>query len=246
MSAIDMQDARSRIEEAIVQEERIYVSVCPVSTIMECCRDPQALTSVNSADLATPDGMPVVWLGRFKGHKNIKRVYGPDLLLEICGLSEKRGYRNYFYGSTSEVLAGLSENLQRMFPDLAIVGRYSPPFRILTEGEEKQIAENINKENPDVLWVGLGSPKQDIWMHRNRPRLNASIIIGVGAAFDFIAGTKRQAPKWMQRLGLEWFFRLIAEPGRLWKRYIIGNSLFMYMLTKEFAGSPGKFFAKGR
>lgn len=244
ISAINMNDALSAVRQAIEQKDKIYISVCPVSTIMECQSNAQAFESVNAADLATPDGMPVVWLGRLKGHKNIKRVYGPDLMLEICRISEHKGYRNYFYGSTQNVLTGLSENLKRAFPALVVSGTYSPPFRDLSAAEEMQAIKNINKDSPDILWVGLGSPKQDIWMYRNRDKLNALVIVGVGAAFDFLSGIKRQAPKWMQRMGLEWLFRLIAEPQRLWRRYLIGNSLFICLLIAELIFPKRKFFTR--
>jgi N-acetylglucosaminyldiphosphoundecaprenol N-acetyl-beta-D-mannosaminyltransferase len=244
ISAINMKNALSAVGLAIKEKEKIYISVCPVSTIMECRKNAKAFESVNAADLATPDGMPVVWLGKLKGYKNIRRVYGPDLMLEICRLSERRGYKNYFYGSTIKVLSGLSENLKRTFPALVVSGTYSPPFRDLSVAEEGQAVENINKDNPDILWVGLGSPKQDIWMYRNRDKLNASAIIGVGAAFDFLSGIKPQAPKWMRGIGLEWLFRFSAEPQRLWRRYLIGNSLFICLLIAELIFPKRKFFTR--
>lgn len=244
ISAIDMKDALSVVRQAIEQKDKIYISVCPVSTIMECHTNAKAFESVNAADLVTPDGMPVVWLGRLRGYKNIKRVYGPDLMLEICRISEHKGHKNYFYGSTVKVLTGLSENLKRTFPALVVSGAYSPPFRDLSVAEEMQIIKNINKDSPDILWVGLGSPKQDIWMYHNRDKLNASVIVGVGAAFDFLSGVKPQAPKWMRRIGLEWLFRLIIEPQRLWRRYLIGNSLFIYLLIAELIFPKRKFFTR--
>lgn len=242
ISAIDIEDTVSIIEEAIRQRGKIHISVCPVSTIMACKNDDGVLESVNSADLVTPDGMPVVWIGRLKGFQNIKRVYGPDLMLEICRLSEKKFFRNYFYGSTHSVLERMKGKLMRMFPKLLISGMYSPPFRNLLPDEDKVINRMIDDANPDILWVGLGSPKQDTWMYEHRERLNVPVMIGVGAAFDFIAGTKKQAPKWMQIGGLEWLFRLISEPKRLWKRYILGNALFLYLLILDFIKHCCKFY----
>lgn len=234
ISATNMNEACAAIENSIKRNDKGYVCVCPVSTIMECQADRKVLDSVNAAFLATPDGMPVVWLGRLKGRKNISRVYGPDLLLRICQISEQKGYRNYFYGSTPEVLEKLLDNLKKKFPDLAISGGYSPPFGKLSAEEDEKNIEMLNAADSDIIWVGLGSPKQDLWMNRHKGLLDSPVMIGVGAAFDFIAGTKKQAPTWMQRVGLEWFFRLISEPRRLWKRYLVGNSLFLFLVFRDF------------
>jgi len=233
VSVINMDDALRVIETAIKNKAKAYISVCPVSTIMSCQKNQVALESVNSATLVTPDGMPVVWLGKTKGHKNIKRVYGPDLMLKVCKVSSGKGYRNYFYGSRSSVLDRLSVNLKELFPDLNIAGKFSPSFDEAIVREDEVNIRMINASNSDILWVGLGSPKQDIWMRNHRDKLNVPVIIGVGAAFDFIAGTKKQAPAWMQKSGLEWFFRLVTEPKRLWKRYIFGNLKFLFLLLKE-------------
>jgi N-acetylglucosaminyldiphosphoundecaprenol N-acetyl-beta-D-mannosaminyltransferase len=239
ISAVNINEVCAAIEDLIRRKGREYICVCPVSTIMECQADTKVLESVNASFLATPDGMPVVWLGKLKGYKNINRVYGPDLLLRMCQISEEKGYRNYFYGSTPEVLEKLLDNLRKMFPGLAISGAYSPPFRSLIEEEDKKNIEMLNAADSDIIWVGLGSPKQDIWMSQHRGLLNSTVMIGVGAAFDFIAGIKKQAPFWMQKSGLEWFFRLINEPARLWKRYLVGNSVFLCLICRDFI--LGKF-----
>lgn len=233
ISAIDMGDACSLIEEAILKRQKIYICVCPVSTIMECKRDEKVLMSVNSADLVTPDGMPMVWIGKINGHKNIRRVYGPELMQSICGISEKNGYRNYLYGSSPDVLGKLRERLNKKYPNLIISGIFSPPFRQLSKDEDDKVTEGINNSNSDIIWVGLGSPKQDLWMYGHRDRINAPVMVGVGAAFDFLAGTKLQAPRWMRESGLEWFFRLITEPKRLWRRYLVDNTLFLCYLGGE-------------
>mgnify|MGYP001422775920 CR=1 FL=1 len=232
VSAVNMDEGCQAIEDAIAKSNKSYVCVCPVSTIMECQKDQEVLQSVNSANLVTPDGMPVVWLGKSKGYRNISRVYGPDLMLKMCKISEDKGYKNYFYGSKSDVLGKLQEKLKELFPNLYITGTYSPPFRELSGGEDNEIIRMINESNSDILWVGLGSPKQDLWMHKYRDKINVPVMIGVGAAFDFISGAKKQAPKFMQRIGCEWLFRLILEPKRLWRRYIIGNALFLYLIAK--------------
>lgn len=242
VSAINLSDACFLIENAVAQNKKIYICTCPVSTIMECRKNETVLRSVNSATLATPDGMPVVWLGKIKGYNNIGRVYGPDLLLEICRISGKKNYNNYFYGSSSRVLEMLQKKLKNKFLDLPISGAYSPPFRELTKNEDDEIVKMINNSNSDILWVGLGSPKQDIWMMEHRDKINVPVMAGVGAAFDFISEEKKQAPKWMRKTGTEWLFRLLSEPKRLWKRYLLGNPLFLYLVCKEFltAGLPKK------
>lgn len=233
ISTIDMNDVCSLVEDAISKRQKKYICVCPVSTIMECKRNEKVLRSVNCADLVTPDGMPVVWLGRLRGYNNIRRVYGPELMQEICAVSVKNGYKNYFYGSSADVLNKLRDKLSKKYPGLIISGVFSPPFRPLTREEDDKIVEDINNSNPDIVWVGLGSPKQDLWMHEHRQRINASVMVGVGAAFDFLAGTKPQAPAWIRNSGFEWLFRLITEPKRLWRRYLIDSSLFIYYVAIE-------------
>lgn len=233
ISAIDLAAARILIEKAVLRREKIYICVCPVSTIMECKRDEKALMSVNSASLVTPDGMPTVWLGKMMGYPSVKRVYGPELMENICDISRNKAYKNYFYGSSAGVLDKLRENLSKRYPGLIISGMYSPPFRQLTREEDDRIVNDINDRNPDIIWVGLGSPKQDIWMHEHRKSINAPVMVGVGAAFDFLAGTKPQAPRWIRNSGFEWLFRLATEPRRLWRRYLIDNTRFVYYLVKE-------------
>ena len=240
ISAIDINDACSLVEGAISRRQKKYICVCPVSTIMECKRDERVLKSVNSADLATPDGMPVVWIGRMLGFKNIRRVYGPELMQNICDISAKKGYKLYFYGANQDTLNKLQGRLSNKYPGLIISGSFSPPFRQLIEEEDNKIVEEINRSNPDIIWVGLGSPKQDVWMYEHRERINAPVMIGVGAAFDFLAGTKPQAPRWVRDNGFEWLFRLITEPKRLWRRYLINYPLFVYYLLVELASKPIK------
>ncbi len=182
--------------------------------------------------MVTPDGMPLVWLARVFGYSEVKRTYGPDLMLALCDLGQQKGYKHFFYGGTPETCEKLESVFKGKFPQIKIAGHYSPPFRELTEEENNEIIEKISIIQPDILWVGLGSPKQDFWMNKNCGKLRVPVMVGVGAAFDFLSGFKRQAPLWMQRCGLEWFFRLCSEPKRLWKRYLIGNTKFMYLLIK--------------
>ncbi len=233
VSAINLGLACQVFDQWIKARKKAYVCVAPVSTIVECRSREDYVKIVNSANMVTPDGMPLVWLGKLKGHSHVERTYGADLMLAVFERGISDGYRHYFYGGTAQVCELLEKNLKKQFPGLNITGKYSPPFRELTKEEDEQIIDGINKSKPDILWVGLGSPKQDFWMANHRERLDVSVIVAVGAAFDFLSGAKKQAPRWMQRAGLEWFFRLCCEPKRLWKRYLVGNLQFIYFLIRD-------------
>lgn len=230
ISAINMSDACLTVEEAVLKKQKKYICVCPVSTIMECKGNREVFNSVNQADLVTPDGMPIVWIGRLLGFKDIRRVYGPELMLKICDISVKKGYRSYLYGSSDYVLNKMKEKLNKKYPGLIISGSFSPPFRQISRDEDNEIIDKINGSNSDIVWVGLGSPKQDLWMREHRDKINTPVLIGVGAAFDFLAGVKPQAPVWIRNIGFEWLFRLVTEPKRLWHRYLIKYPLFIYYL----------------
>jgi N-acetylglucosaminyldiphosphoundecaprenol N-acetyl-beta-D-mannosaminyltransferase len=234
ISAVNLETACLAVDELIRENKKGYVCVCPVSTVLECQSNELMRQIVNEASLATPDGMPIAWLGQLGGYRDVRRVYGPDLMLAICQMGQARGYKHYFYGGTEETCRLLEVRLKERFPGLKVAGRFSPPFRELTPEELKKIVEEINRCQPDILWVGLGSPKQDFWMYENRGILTIPVMIGVGAAFDFLSGTKGQAPRWMQRIALEWLFRLCSEPKRLWRRYLIGNPKFIYLLIKDY------------
>ncbi len=233
ISVVDIPKACAYVEDCIVRKDKTYICVAPVSTVVDCQKDTEYRRIINGAGMTTPDGVPLVWLGKLKGEKTIERTYGPDLMQALCDLSQQRGYRHYFLGGTPEKNSLLVKKLKAQFPKLDIAGSYAPPLRSVGEIEERPVLDQINAANPDVLWVGLGSPKQDYWMRNHRAKLDVPILIGVGAAFDFIAGTKRQAPLWIRRCGLEWLFRLCCEPRRLWKRYLLGNTQFIYFLIKD-------------
>ena len=215
------------------QKERTYVCVAPAATLVEARRNSAYAMAVNKAGMITPDGMPVVWLAKLKGCRDIERTYGPDLMLEVCNHGQDLGLRHFFYGGTADTLEKLQERLRGLYPQILIVGSYAPSFQPVGWQEDAAVIDRINKSEADILWVGLGSSKQDFWMEMHRPMLNASVIVGAGAAFDFCSGVKPQAPRWMMACGLEWFFRLCSEPGRLWRRYLIGNSLFIYYVIKD-------------
>ena len=189
--------------------------------------DPTFAEILTSADITTPDGMPVVWAMRSFGCPGQQRVYGPTLMLHLCQSAAQHGHRIYLYGGRPEVLPRLEQRLREQFPALEIVGRHSPPFRPLTPAEDEGVQQEIRKSRADLLFIGISTPKQERWMFEHRQNFPGVTMIGVGAAFDFHAGCTPQAPGWMQRLGLEWFFRLSTEPGRLWRRYLLVTPRFI-------------------
>jgi N-acetylglucosaminyldiphosphoundecaprenol N-acetyl-beta-D-mannosaminyltransferase len=231
VSAIDLAQALAVIDGWIASGAREYVCVTGVHGVMESRRDAGLRLIHNRAGLVTPDGMPLVWLVRQAGFGHVGRVYGPDLMLACCAASIARGYRHFFYGGAPGVAERLRDRLIERFPGLQVVGTYAPPFRPEGSVEDGEVLAAINTAAPDIVWVGLSTPKQERWMDAHRPRLTAPVLIGVGAAFDFHAGVKRQAPRWMQRAGLEWFFRLTQEPRRLWRRYTYNNTRFLLDLA---------------
>ena len=233
VSAINMAQSLETIDAWIQKREQNYVCVTGVHGIMESQRDATLKQIHNQAGLVTPDGMPLVWLSHLKGCSWVERVYGPDLMLAICQRSLIKGYRHYFYGGGKGVADRLVTRLTQRFPGLQIAGSWSPPFRSLTHDEDDDLTQSINSATPDIVWIGLSTPKQEYWMYEHLGRVRAQVMIGVGAAFDFHAGVKKQAPRWMQRSGLEWSFRLLSEPRRLWRRYLINNSLFLWMILLE-------------
>ncbi len=236
VDAIDMRQALARIDD-LVRAPRTdagaYICVRDVNGVMECQRDPRLQAIHEQAAMVTPDGMPIVWLGRRAGCGHIDRVYGPNLMLEVCAVSAARGYRHFLYGGGEGVAGLLASRLQARFHGLEIVGTHTPPFRPLTRAEQLEVAAAIRASGADIVWVGLGSPKQEHWMAEMAPLLPGTVLIGVGAAFDFHSGLKQQAPLWIQRSGMEWAFRLACEPRRLWRRYLFNNTRFVSMLVSE-------------
>jgi N-acetylglucosaminyldiphosphoundecaprenol N-acetyl-beta-D-mannosaminyltransferase len=224
------------IERIAQTRGRGYICVAAVHTVMACAEDPELRAAVLGADLTVPDGQPLVWALNALGHKLPGRVYGPELMDRACARAAgQNGQRFYLYGGRNHgALAQLARNLRLRHPGLRIVGGHCPPFRPLTGAEEAQIAEEINRSGADVVWVGIGVPKQEKWMARMRSRLDAPMLVGVGAAFDFHAGLIPQAPDALQRLGLEWAFRLVQEPRRLWRRYLRYNPRFVIGFARQY------------
>jgi len=235
ISAITMPQAVDAVAGWIAARDRQYVNVCTTDVVLRAHDDPRLAEIIRSSGMATPDGMPLVWLGRQQGH-DVGRVYGPDLMLALCQQGLPAGWRHYFYGATEDVLRDLTDRLTTRFPNLQVAGVWAPPFRPLTEDEEAGVVARINEAHADLVWVGIGTPKQDFWMAHFRPRLEAPVLIAVGAAFNFHAGHVRQAPRWMMAAGLEWLFRLGMEPRRLWRRYLIGIPRFLWLVARDRPG----------
>ena len=232
INVTNMEDTVKVITENLDDIKGDYICVSNVHTTVmsyedECYRDIQ-----NSGFMALPDGKPLSVISKKRGFSKAERVTGPDLMQEVFKISEEKGYSHYFYGSTQDTLDKLKKKLNEKYTNMKIVGMYSPPFRKLTNKEDREIIGNINKLNPDFIWVGLGAPKQEIWMSKNSNNVNG-LMIGVGAGFDYHAGRIKRAPKWMQNISLEWLYRLTQDPKRLFKRYFYTNSKFIIYYLKN-------------
>lgn len=219
-------------QEHIKELSGDYICVSNVHTTVTAYESPEYCEIQNGGILAIPDGSPLSSVGRKYGAKIICRTPGPTYMEEIFKISSKNGYRHFFYGSTEQTLRNIYKNLKKKYPDIKLVGMYSPPFRPMTEKEDIEAVERINNSNPDFVWVGLGAPKQEEWMARHQGKVNG-LMIGVGAGFDFFAGNIKRAPQWMQRWGLEWLYRLIQDPKRLFKRYMVTNFKFVLAIIEN-------------
>ncbi|VAX24667.1 N-acetylmannosaminyltransferase [hydrothermal vent metagenome] len=236
IAAINLGKAVTQILKWIESDAKTYICVTGVHGIIESQSDLNLKKIHNLAGMCVPDGMPTVWVGRLSKHKEMGRVYGPDLMLEIISRSVAKGYTHFFYGGREGVPELLKDKLQVRFPELKVVGTYSPPFRPLNENEENELKDKIESLAPDIIWVGLSTPKQEKWMAEHLRQLNTKVMIGVGAAFDFHAGLLEQAPPRIQRAGLEWFYRLCVEPRRLWRRYFYIVPTFLFLIFCQFTG----------
>jgi len=235
VDATNYEDATRRVLAWARRAESRYVCVANVHMTMEAYDAPDFRRIVNAADLVTPDGMPLVWMLRRLGVPGQDRVAGPELLPRICEAAAREGVPVGFYGGKPEVLDGLTKRLKTRFPGLQVAYAYSPPFRPLTPEEDERVVEEINASGARILFVGLGCPKQERWMAAHKGKVQA-VMLGVGAAFDFHAGRMPLAPKWMQRAGLEWLFRLLTEPRRLWRRYVRHNPRFVILALIQLLG----------
>jgi N-acetylglucosaminyldiphosphoundecaprenol N-acetyl-beta-D-mannosaminyltransferase len=235
IAATDYAEAMDVMDGMIARRERGYVCAIAVHALMVARHDPEMRQALLGASLTVPDGRPLAWALNMLGESLGDRVYGPELTVRYCARSAARGHRVWLYGAEGpQALAELTRVLEQRYPGLPIAGGWSPPHRPLSAAEETEVAERINADRPDVVWVGIGAPKQEKWMARMRPVLEAPVLVGVGAAFDFIAQRKRQAPGWMQRRGLEWLFRISQEPLRLAPRYLRYNPAFVAAFARQY------------
>jgi N-acetylglucosaminyldiphosphoundecaprenol N-acetyl-beta-D-mannosaminyltransferase len=232
VSALTLSQARDLIVGARGAKRLGYICLCTVNGVGEARRDPGFRRIFNESWLTTPDGMPLVWMGP----PNVERVYGPDLMLAVCDAGRACGLRHYFYGGNPGVAAELGARLSARFPGLLVAGTFTPPFRDLSDEEMNGLRSEIARAQPDIVWVGLGTPKQERFMAGPGKALDAGLLIGVGAAFDFHSGRVPQAPRWIQRSGLEWLFRLCTEPRRLGPRYLTTNSMFLLRVAAQKLG----------
>jgi N-acetylglucosaminyldiphosphoundecaprenol N-acetyl-beta-D-mannosaminyltransferase len=234
ISVLDQDRARELLFEAVRKGERGYVTITNVYSVSEARRDSALRDIFNHALLSTPDGMPMVWMGRLLGYPTIRRVYGPDLVLNLCDHGRSFGFSHFFFGGKPGVAEDFAANLQERFPGLQVAGTFCPPFRLLNPEERAVLMQKVRETHPDFFWVGMSTVKQERFMAEYMSILpEAKIFIGVGAAFDFLTGRVKQAPRWMMGLGLEWLFRLFQEPRRLWRRYLIYNPLFVVRATAQ-------------
>lgn len=233
VSAVDPQSAIAELSRWIKDGEHHYVCVTGVHGIMESQDDPALLDVHNRSDLTVPDGMPTVWAGHWAGFKSMQRVDGPDLMPSFIEAGVALGHKHFLYGGGEGVADLLATKLRERFPGIEIVGTHYPPFRPLTDVEEDEVVELINSSGADVVWVGLSTPKQKRWMDRMTARLDANAVLGVGAAFDINAGLLMRAPKFIQRIGMEWLYRLFKEPRRLAKRYLKNNPRLVWRILRR-------------
>jgi N-acetylglucosaminyldiphosphoundecaprenol N-acetyl-beta-D-mannosaminyltransferase len=236
VSALNLDSAKAELFSALRAKRKGYVVFNGVHGVSEAQDSPRLRNVVNRAFLNTPDGMPLVWLGRKLAGPHVGRVYGPDVLEMMMEATRDGAFTHFFYGGRPGVADALKARMEARFPGVRIVGTYCPPFRSLTPDEDSALIADIARLRPDMVWVGIGTPKQDFFMADYLSKLDTTLMFGVGAAFDFLSGRVRQAPKWMQRSGLEWLFRLTQDPWRLARRYLINNPLFLIRITLQLSG----------
>ena len=239
VSALNMETALRETESLVNRAGQGYVCVTGVHGIMEAQSDKTFCAILNGSFLTTPDGMPTVWLGHIHGFRQMSRVYGPDYMLAVCERSVALGYRHFLYGGKPGVAEALRAELIRRVPGLRIVGTYTPPFRPLNGGEEDELRAQLELSQPDILWCGLSTPTQERFMSSYNHRLPVKLMVGVGAAFDLLSGNLREAPDWMKRAGLQWVYRLMKEPKRLWRRYLVNNPRFTWLTFLQLTGLKG-------
>ena len=242
INEVTLQKAIDIIDEWVQARRKDYIVLTGAHGIIEMQDDAQLKNINNHAGLVTPDGMPEVWLGKLKGYKNIEKVYAPEIMEKIFEASVAKSYKHFFYGGKAGVAEKLKNVLENKYEGIKVVGTFYPPFRPLTKEEKNEVVNQINNSNPDIVWCGLGCPKQERWMAEFRPLLNAPVLIGVGAGFDFLSGEKPLAPYWVTRSGFEWFYRIFSDLKRLISRY--GKIVPRFIVLNLAELFTGKFFAK--
>jgi N-acetylglucosaminyldiphosphoundecaprenol N-acetyl-beta-D-mannosaminyltransferase len=243
INSLNLPSAVELMESAVVSATRGYVCVTDVRAIIEAQDNPAYLQILNSSFLTVPDGRPSVWIGRAQGFSRMGQVAGPDLILEFCKLSCQKGYSQFFYGGAPGVAERLRDVLSKRYPGLNVVGTYTPPFRPLNDQEEKELTELLARLKPDITWVGLGAPKQELFMAQHLNRFDTALMVGVGAAFDMHTGRISDAPQWVKRAGFAWVHRFMQEPKRLWKRYLKAIPRFIWAITLQLLGLT-KYYLK--
>ncbi|HET8636267.1 MAG TPA: WecB/TagA/CpsF family glycosyltransferase [Acidobacteriaceae bacterium] len=236
VSAIDLESAVDQASLWIDAGDPGYICLTGVHGIMEAKADPAFRAILNQATINAPDGMPMTWVGRLQGFRQMDRVFGPDFMAAMCRHSVQRGYRHFLYGGQSGVAELLRKKLQKKFPGIQICGTYTPPFSSLTPEQEREIIDHIRESKPHIVWVGLGTPKQERFMAQYLDQLHAPLLVGVGAAFDYHTGRIRDCSAWIKRAGLQWAHRAMQDPARLWKRYLRNNPAFLWNITMQFSG----------
>jgi len=238
--AVSLKRAVRMIESAIDRDLKGFVCVTGVHGVMEAQGDEKFREVLNSSLLTTPDGMPMVWVGQLQGHREIRRVFGPELMRVVCSRSVAREYTHFLYGGADGVAEELSTWMQGSFPGIRVVGTYTPPFTPLSLEQATELESTIARLKPDIMWIGLSTPKQERFMAKHIVRLQTKLMIGVGAAFDYHTGRVQDAPAWIKRSGLQWLHRLAQDPKRLWKRYLVNNPLFLSKIGWQFFRSAGR------
>lgn len=245
VSAVDMQQAIEAADQWIVRGTPGYICATGVHGVMEAQSDLSLRQILNDAVLNIPDGMPMTWVGRLQGHREMDRVFGPDFMIAMCRIAAQRGYRTFLYGGQPGVAESLADALEQKCPGLQIVGTYTPPFGPLNPCQEEELVSQVHAARPHILWVGLSTPKQEQFMAQYRPRLRVPLMVGVGAAFDYHTGRIRDASPWIKRAGMQWLHRLLQDPRRLWRRYLRNNPEFLWRIALQFSGlTPNEVPAK--
>jgi N-acetylglucosaminyldiphosphoundecaprenol N-acetyl-beta-D-mannosaminyltransferase len=239
VDAVDLDEALQRFEDALKGGDCQVVHLCNAYNVLLAAKDERYREVINAGDINLPDGTATVVAGRLLGVPVPGRIAGADLLAAVCDWGIDRRLRHFFYGGTPASLNAMLDALGTAYPGMNIAGSYAPPFRPLTEAETSDVCKLINDTGAQIVWVGLGTPKQDHWMEAFRLHLDASVLVGVGAVFDFLSGNRKRAPRWMQRVGLEWLYRLAGEPSRLWRRYLLGNPEFVVRVMASWAQQSG-------